>query len=165
MFGPDQGSTTGLFLWLLCFCLIADIRRLKGPPIQFSFVEGTITIQNTGDTFVDDFYLGKSSMYESIANETLQLSQSKHPHSAVQNLNMMSQHWEKLLFSTGGAINLSKSFWVLMGWNWSKGKATLLPPELSSATLELTEGYNIETLVRVLVLLSFTSHTQNIASG
>jgi hypothetical protein len=32
-----------------------------------------------------------------------------------------SQHWERLLYSTGGAINLQKSFWYLLSWTWDCG--------------------------------------------
>ena len=55
-------------------------------------------------------------------------------------------------------INLSKSFWVLMGWHWSKGKATLLPPELSPLSLQLTEGYNTDTKVTVPRISPFSSY-------
>jgi hypothetical protein len=33
-----------------------------------------------------------------------------------------------------------------MGWTWSKGKAALLTPEISTASLQLTEGYNTDPI-------------------
>jgi hypothetical protein len=36
----------------------------------------------------------------------------------IQMSNLDCTIWERALFTTGGAINLSKSFWVLMTWNW-----------------------------------------------
>ncbi len=138
LFGPGQGSTIGPFLWLLCFCLIADLVGTLGIAIKFSSVDHSIHSSNTGDAFVDDSYLGASSTHTSKEGESFTTTQMLHQKSAVAQLQILSQKWEKLLFSTGGA----KSFWVLLGWHWSQGKAIMLTPELSKASLRLTEGYN-----------------------
>jgi hypothetical protein len=59
--------------------------------------------------------------------------------SAVKNLQVYAQQWERALFSTGGAINFSKSFWFAFNWKWSRGIAKLVPPP-PPVTLKLTEG-------------------------
>jgi hypothetical protein len=146
LFGPGQGSTIGPFLWLLCFCLIADIVDATGIYIKLSSVDQSIHSSCTGDAFVDDSYLGASSTHSPDQNELFSTSQKLHQKSAVGNLQRLSQHWEKLLFSTGGAINFSKSFWVLVGWHWSNSTPVMLAPELSADTLKLTEGYSTETI-------------------
>ncbi len=64
--------------------------------------------------------------------------------SAVSNLAILSQEWEKLLFSTGGGINLTKSFWFLMSWTWKDGIATLTESKNSPCSLRLTAGYERE---------------------
>jgi hypothetical protein len=38
----------------------------------------------------------------------------------------MSQAWEKLLFCSGGALELSKCFYYLLHWKWSDGLPQLL---------------------------------------
>jgi hypothetical protein len=46
---------------------------------------------------------------------------SKNLSVTITNLKNLAQHWEKLLFSTRGALNLQKSFWYLMHWQWPNG--------------------------------------------
>jgi hypothetical protein len=58
--------------------------------------------------------------------------------SAISNLTILSQQWERLLFSTGGGINLLKSFWFLMSWTWKDSIATLTPIQTSPGDLHLT---------------------------
>lgn len=53
--------------------------------------------------------------------------------------------WKRALFTTGGAINLSKSFWVLMTWNWRNGTAQLIPPHQHPHSLSMTSGHASST--------------------
>ncbi len=93
LFGPGQGSMIGPFLWLLCFGLIVDT---LGPcsAMNFNSVGTEITISNTGDTFVNDSYLGATSTYTPAPGEALSTSQSFHAISAINNLKPLSQRWE-----------------------------------------------------------------------
>jgi hypothetical protein len=78
--------------------------------------------------------------------------------SALSNLQKLGQKWERGLFATGGAINLQKSFWVLMAWKWKNGQALLLPPSLHSHQLALTSGYNTNDAVHVPQLSPYASY-------
>jgi hypothetical protein len=69
-----------------------------------------VDILNEGDAFIDDAYLGTTSTYSQSLDNPLIISQHKHKESAIINLQQLSQKWERLLFTTGGAINLHKSF-------------------------------------------------------
>jgi hypothetical protein len=71
-----------------------------------------------------------------------------HCESAVGNLQVLAQRWERALFSTGGAINFSKSFWFAFHWKWKGGVPHLVPPP-DSIQLRLTEGTNITQPVQV----------------
>jgi hypothetical protein len=53
-------------------------------------------------------------------------------------------HWERLLFSTGGAINIQKSHWYIMTWNWKGGTASLTITLSTPVQLLLTAGYSTE---------------------
>jgi hypothetical protein len=107
----------------------------------------TITLQNQGGAFVIDSYLVAAS------------SNPEHPSEyTLKNLQLLSQTWEKGLFSTGGAINLQKSFWVLMSWRWKKGTAYLVPPSLHKHQLELTSGYDTSNLVAVPQMFPYASY-------
>jgi hypothetical protein len=37
----------------------------------------------------------------------------------------LAQEWERLLYSTGEALNIQKCFWFNISCRWSNGKATM----------------------------------------
>jgi hypothetical protein len=63
------------------------------------------------------------------------------PHqSAISNLQSLAQHWEWLLYSTGGAIDFLNSSWFLMAWKWKNGTAKLATQTEALGDLSLAEG-------------------------
>jgi hypothetical protein len=66
-------------------------------------------------------------------------------HEVVHRLETLAQHWEKLLYSTGGAINYLKSAWFVIAWKWVNGHAKLVPIKEIESKLHLTEGNNQHT--------------------
>jgi len=146
LFGPGQGSTLGPFLWLLCFILIAQL-IVDLPSLWMSNPNRKTTLENHGDAFVDGSYLVAAS---SNPEQPAEL--------ALENLCLLSQTWEGGLFSTGGAINLQKSFWVLMSWRWKKGAAYLVPPSLHKHRLKLNAGNDNSTQVEVPQMSSYASY-------
>ncbi len=67
----------------------------------------------------------------------------------MRDLHHLCQKWERVLFTTGGAINLSKSFWVLMAWQWKKGNPLLKSWSSHSHSLSLMSGYNTSQAIQV----------------
>jgi hypothetical protein len=60
---------------------------------------------------------------------------------AVTNLQQLGQQWERLLYATGGSINIEKSFWYMLSWTWNKsGNAKLKTIQQSPSILQLTSG-------------------------
>jgi hypothetical protein len=57
-------------------------------------------------------------------------------------LRKLAQHWERLLFSTGGAINMQKSHWYILTWRWKNGNTSLLNSVPSISTMNLMSGYD-----------------------
>jgi hypothetical protein len=98
LFGPGQGSTIGPVLWLICFILICTSLSSNSPSIIIHSVDKAHTSRSKGCAFVDDSGLGCSQ-------NSVTLSQ---PTDIVNNLNALAQEWERLLYSTGGALNLQK---------------------------------------------------------
>jgi len=98
------------------FTLISQIiTPLQG--LKMSNPDGSVTLHNKGDAFVDD------------SNLAVLKNDEEHPiDSTIAILQQLGPTWERTLFSTGGAINLSKSFWILMVWKWINGAAKLLTP-------------------------------------
>jgi hypothetical protein len=141
LFGPGQGSTLGPFLWLLLFCLIVDSLGPTTPVMEFISVDGTFSLSNPGEAFVDDSFLGCTSTHSEDPTDSFQKSQDLHKESAVSNLHILVQRWEWLLFTTGGALNLHKSCWTLMAWKWTSGEANITTSP-SPSPLMFTAGYD-----------------------
>jgi len=158
LFGPGQGSTTGPTLWQVSFVILEDsalaagidISELEEPihPLALTSVDGEVDIDNPGEAFVDDSNLVSSSTEPSHPHEVSITDQNVHCSSAVSNLQSIAQRWERALFSTGGAINFSKSFWFDFHWTWKGGIARLTAPP-SSVQLTLTEGDHLTHPVQV----------------
>jgi hypothetical protein len=81
-------------------------------------------------------------------HQVASVDQLLHSRSALENLKLLAQSWERALYTIGGAINFQKSFWFLFRWRWKNGVAKLvsLPDTL---TLQLTEGNNLTSPVTV----------------
>jgi hypothetical protein len=135
LFGPGQGSTIGPFLWLLCFILIFLSLTKDTPAIHLSAVDSSRPTKYVGEGFVDDTGLG-----------TNQQTQSE---SLIENVERLAQQWEKLLYSTGGALNLSKCFWFQMSWSWKGGKAGLDSVRNTPGVLYLTSEGELHTKVKI----------------
>ena len=63
----------------------------------------------TGLSFVDDTGLGVTSNSASTSEPN---SNAEDFVQVVQKLQTLAQHWERLLFTTGGALNLTKKLLV-----------------------------------------------------
>jgi len=144
-FGPGQGSTIGPFLWLLCFILISMSLSKDAPKISLQSVDHTTTVEYVGEAFVDDTVLGTNDSdpgKDSTASSTAVTS------GLITNLRRVALEWKKLLFSTGGALNLEKCFWFLLSWKWNKGRVRMNTEETAPGSLKMTLENGI---TRVLV--------------
>jgi hypothetical protein len=64
----------------------------------------------------------------------------------IAKLNHIAQTWEKILFYSGGALNLSKCSWYTMFWDWKNGRPSLRPIDSTDPTLTLvTQGQTNES--------------------
>jgi len=73
-----------------------------------------VILEVTEVSFIDKNSLLVISNY--ILDPTLSVAENmlKEVEQLIVKLTTLSQHWERLLFSTGGAINLQKSHWCLV---------------------------------------------------
>ena len=157
LYGPGQGSMCGPLFWLLCYWLIVESIDPSITVAKYVFACRSILVSITGVSFVDDTGLGVIFVYQwnedlpHVENHRLEILH------VIKNLHKLSQHWERLLFSTGGALNLQKSFWYLFSWHWTQGKPTSATVRSTPTTLCLTSGYNTtpEQLPRLDPSLSF----------
>jgi len=91
---------------------------------------------------VDDSSLSVTSDYIYDPTITDAVNQWKEVAHLVQQLSDLGQHWERLLFTTGGTINFQKSHWYLMQWLWKQGTPKLATIRQTPATITMTTGNN-----------------------
>jgi hypothetical protein len=105
----------------VCYWVIVTSLDPAITAAKFISVCQEVIIEITGVSFVDDSSLSVTSEY--VLNPAL--TETENPNREVehliQRLSILSQHWERLLFTTGGAINFQKSHWYLMSWLWKNG--------------------------------------------
>jgi hypothetical protein len=157
LFGPGQGSTCGPIFWFLCFCLIVDS---IDPSISVAFFKSAcsgIEVRTLGTAFVDDSSQSVTSNYIRNPDISATKNDSNDINMTIQSMNTVAQHWERLLFSTGGAINMQKSFWYLMAWVWRKGIPSLALTKITPGSMDLTTGSstNKTTVPRIEISESF----------
>jgi len=138
LYGPGQGSTCGPLFWLLCYWVIVNSIDPTISTMKFTSACKTVIVEVMGSSFVDDSSLGVTSNYQYDPSLSLQENRHKEVEHIVSQLASLAQHWERLLFSTGGAINMQKSHWYLMTWLWSNGVPRLATARDTPASLPLT---------------------------
>jgi hypothetical protein len=100
--GPGQGSRLASALWMIvsCICFEAMLKLCHG--VSFCDPSNTLTHRRTSDGFVDDvthwFNLGL--VFSLINNVSVQ--------DIAAGLEREGQTWERLLWTTGGKLELSK---------------------------------------------------------
>jgi len=140
LYGPGQGSTCGPLFWLLCYWVIVKSLDPKISAAKFVSICRNIIIEIIGASFVDDSSLCVTSEYIYDPNLTEDTNRNRETNHLVSRLAQLSQHWEQLLFTTGGAIYFQKSHWYLMTWLWKNGIPRLATISQSPVSMMLTTG-------------------------
>jgi hypothetical protein len=131
LFGTGQGSGASPAVWLtLVVLLMNTLDRVIPWRMRFSSPDSDTKHSRLIDAFVDDTSLGFTDEGQlSLETITTQLTE-------------LAQTWEKLLFYSGGALNLSKCSWYIMYWDWKKGRPQLRPTQPQDGTVALTTQGN-----------------------
>jgi len=141
LYGPGQGSMCGPLFWLLCYWLIVESVDPSIPIATYVSACRSILVNVTGVSFVDDTGLGMTSSYLWQGNLSDIENRKQDFWHTLSHLQKIAQHWERLLFTTGGALNLHKCFWYLMSWKQTKGYPTLASIPQTPGDLTLTAWY------------------------
>ena len=134
--GPGQGSRIRPALWVLVSCLMFQAMDSMCQGAEFCDPTQQFSHQRVSDGFVDDvanvFNLGLDPM----------LSEHYSPNMIAQGMQSEAQTWEHLLWSTGGALELTKCFCYIMAWHFQKNDtpSLLSPAEMPDITIQLTSG-------------------------
>jgi hypothetical protein len=128
LFGTGQGSGGSPAAWAtLVVNLLAAIDRLVPERMHFVSPDQTLESKRLTDAFVDDTNIGFTSTDESYSAQLLKLQS-------------IVQTWERLLFYSGGALNLQKCFYYIIHWHWVNGQPTVYSPTTADPTIHLTGG-------------------------
>lgn len=112
--GTGQSIGASPSVWLtLVVVLMNTLDRLIPERMSFRSPDSAHRHDRLIDAFVDDTSLGFTDP-GLITLETM-----------IAKLNHVAQTWEKILFYSGGALNLSKCSWYTMYWDWKNGRPIL----------------------------------------
>ena len=127
LFGTGQGSGASPAAWLtLVIVLMQTLDRLV--PERMRFTSPTHEHSRLMDAFVDDTALGFTD------------SGIMSCHEMIQRLGEISQTWERLLFFSGGALNVKKCSWYIMYWEWKYGCPALRKADASDPDIIIKPG-------------------------
>ena len=129
LFGTGQGSGTSPAAWLTLVVLLLNTWEKVIPErICFRSPDGTMEHRRLVDAFVDDTALGITNHGDQSFEEL------------VASLTKAAQTWEKLLFYSGGSLNLSKCSWYIMYWDWKQGRPILRKIQADDPVVTLHRG-------------------------
>jgi hypothetical protein len=130
VYGTGQGSTGSPCFWLLISTMLFKIIEKLAHGLVFVDPEQLETLKRILEGFVDDTDVAIND------HET-----PYSPQQMVEVLQADAQHWEKLLFTSGGKLELSKCFFYLLYWQFNDdGIPELTPKTQIPHRLMLTQG-------------------------
>jgi hypothetical protein len=102
IYGIGQGSTGSPCFWLLNSIIIFNVMAKIAHGLLFSDPAGIKTLKRTMEAFVDDTHVAVDDSETPYTSSEL-----------AQVLQIDAQHWEKLLFTSGGKLELTKCFFSI----------------------------------------------------
>lgn len=142
LFGTGQGSGASPAIWLTLVVILMDtLDRVIPERITFHSPDSEMVHSCLIDAFVDDTSVGFTDP-GFLSLKTM-----------VSKLSNIAQTWEKLLFYSGGALNLKKCSWYIMHWDWKKGRPHMQRITEGDPTLSMTtQGENNSQSIKRLEL-------------
>ena len=104
--------------WLLINTIIFGIMRKIAHGLHFSDPQDTDTIQCTMEGFFDNTNIAVND-----ANSATPSTPTQH----IKTLQTDVQHWERLLFTSEGKLELNKCFFYLLIWKAKMAHSVLCP--------------------------------------
>jgi hypothetical protein len=102
-------------------------------PLSMYFADpwGNIFEERNADSFVDDMSNGCNDAHLETAMPFEEL---------IAHGQACAQIWERILYSSGGALELKKCFWYMVYWQWVNGHPQMAPTILCPGIIALTLG-------------------------
>jgi hypothetical protein len=136
--GLLQGSAAVGSVWALIWSVL--FRCLDTLPLpRFTSPTPDIYCARHGEGFIDD-----TTLWE-VADNSAPLS------TVIARMTTKAQRWERLIWSSGGALNLDKCYLYLLTWKFNKkGDAHLAPLSGTPYNVSLTAGNVLDHPVPIL---------------
>ena len=143
IYGVGQGSKAGPVSWAAVSSLLFQAQELLGQGVRFSCPQRLIHHLRHSDGYVDDTTLF-------LCDQLAWLSKPPTQRELFKLLHKEAQIWERLLWSSGGLLEIDKCRYYTMQWKFGEsGKAKLITKaEMHQPAFMLTTG-NTGTRVRV----------------
>ena len=138
LFGIGQGNGGGPAIWLAHLTVMFTALAAICQGFIVHCVEGITHLITVGTGYVDDVTLFV----------TLENTEQQTERHVKRKIKFMATQWERLLFLTGGKLELTKCFWMPITWAWKKGDPILSRSRSGGVELHLKES---ESGQRVLI--------------
>jgi hypothetical protein len=128
--GVMQGSGHACCLWVLTSSVMLD-QMDKTPGATFHSPHPHRSTQCTGEAFVDDTSLWLLRLGLPLL-------------AAITLMQITAQRWERLLFATGGALNLNKCFWYGVEWTFTSTGAPKMISTMDGPQISHSSGSSLD---------------------
>jgi Reverse transcriptase (RNA-dependent DNA polymerase) len=127
LFGTGQGSGASPAVWLtLVVVLMNTLDRITKERITFRSPDTPEHHKRLTDAFVDDTSLAITDTYAPMK-----------PNEMIRSIEQIAQNWERLLFLSGGSLNLKKCSWSMIHWEWKHGRPAIYQRQEEDADITL----------------------------
>jgi hypothetical protein len=152
LFGTGQGSGASPAVWLtLVVVLMNTLDRITRERIMFRSPDAPDHHTRLIDAFVDDTSLAITDTMSPMT-----------PNMMTATMESIAQNWEKILFYSGGALNLKKCSWSMLQWEWKHGLPTLYQRQEGDADIKLTtQSVNITSSESSKSVITYNPPTQS----
>jgi hypothetical protein len=145
IFGVGQGSKAGPVSWARVSSLLFQAQDILGHGVKFTCAERIIHHSRHSDGYVDN-----TTMY--LCDQTEWLATQPSSTEVFDSLQKDAQTWERLLWSSGGLLEINKCRYYVIQWKFgSSGKAKMLTaPEQNFPLSNCLRVLMMCTLVRMI---------------
>ena len=109
LYGIGQGNGAGPAFWLSHLVVMFLVLDTLSYGLQFKSPDGKTTHKSPGMGFVDDVTLGCTYNNQNRSNDTNTLKKDV-SNEVVKQITSSTHHWEKMLYTDGGRLELTKCY-------------------------------------------------------
>ena len=132
LYGIGQGNGGGPAIWLAHLTVMFTALSSICNGFVAHCIKGLEILITVGTGYVDDVTLFVSLDRQSTQTEA----------QVKKKLQIMATTWERLLYLTGGKLELSKCFWIPVIWKWKKGDPVIDKCTDSGIELRIRDSEN-----------------------